>query len=92
MQTIKNLVSNEVYLLHDFYRNGNGNYVVVAKEEGNSRGVFKLSATELVTSRRDLLSKFALEDKINIIGLATTENPPIISIKRAMHIPTHLDR
>lgn len=46
----------EVYLLHDFYRNKNGNYIVVAKEEGNSRGVFKLPATELVTTRRDLLS------------------------------------
>lgn len=84
MQNIKN-TSDEVYLLHDFYRNLNGKYVVVAKEEGNSRGVFKLSATDLVTSRRDLLSKFTLEDKINIIGLATTENPPIVSIKRANH-------
>lgn len=85
MQTKKNEIADEVYLLHDFYRNGNGNYVVVAKEEGNSRGMFKISATELVTSRRDLLSKFLLDDKINIIGLATTESPPIISIKRANH-------
>lgn len=85
MQTIKNVISDEVYLFHDFYRNKKGNYIVVAKEEGNSRGVFQLSATELVTSRRDLLSKFALEDKINIIGLAATENPPVISIKRANH-------
>jgi hypothetical protein len=84
MQTIKK-ESEDIYLLHDFYRNANGKYVVVAKEEGNSRGLFKLPATELVTSRRDLLSRFALEDKINIIGLATTETPPIISIKRANH-------
>lgn len=85
MQTIKNVIANEIYFLHDFYRNGNGNYIIVAKEEGNSRGIFKLPATELVTSRRDLLSKFTLEDKINIIGLATTEKPPVISIKRANH-------
>ena len=83
MQQESRLAANPLYKCHDFYRNGNGNYVVVAKEEGNSRGLFKISATELVTSRKDLLSKFALEDKINIIGLATTEKPPIITIKRA---------
>jgi queuosine precursor transporter len=31
----------------------------------------------------DLLSKFSLDDKINIIGLATTECPPNVSVKRA---------
>lgn len=71
-----------VYVLHDFYRNVNGNYVVVAKEEGNSRGIFKLPATELVSARKDLLSKFSLDDKINIIGLATTESPPTIYVNR----------
>ncbi|WP_131795557.1 queuosine precursor transporter [Fluoribacter gormanii] len=85
MQETNKLVNHQIYKFHDFYRNGNGNYIVVAKEEGNSRGVFKLPATELVTSRKDLLSKFLLEDKINIIGLAATEKPPIISIKRANH-------
>ena len=49
------------YRFHDFYRKKNGHYIVVAKEEGNPRGVFKIEATELVTSRKDLLSKFSLE-------------------------------
>ncbi len=38
MQTIKK-ESEDIYLLHDFYRNANGKYVVVAKEEG--KVVFK---------------------------------------------------
>jgi hypothetical protein len=54
MEKESKLVTDSLYKFHDFYRSKNGNYVVVAKEEGNSRGVFKLSATELVTSRRDL--------------------------------------
>jgi hypothetical protein len=48
-------ISTEViYKLHEFYRNKSGNYVVVAKEEGNSRGIFKLPATKLVSTRKDL--------------------------------------
>ena len=88
MQTKENGVTDEnisaeaIYEFHDFYRNKDGNYVVVAKEEGNSRGIFKLTATKLVSSRKDLLSKFSLEDKINIIGLATTECPPNVFVKR----------
>lgn len=83
MQVENNLVSNPPYKFHDFYRKGNGNYIVVAKEEGNPKGIFKIAAIDLVTSKKDLLSKFSLEDKINIIGLATTENPPNVSIKKA---------
>ena len=71
------------YRFHDFYRKTNGAYIVVAKEEGNPRGIFKISATDLVGTRRDLLSKFNLDDKINIIGLATTESPPALEIKRS---------
>lgn len=85
MQT-KHVVDTEpLYRFHDFYRKKNGHYVVVAKEEGNPRGVFKIDATVLVTSKKDLLSKFSLEDKINIIGLATTERPPTIVVQTTEH-------
>ncbi|MCW8400550.1 hypothetical protein OQJ26_17360 [Legionella sp. PATHC038] len=80
MQEESNLVTDPLYKVHDFYRKRNGNYIVVAKEEGNPRGVFKISATDLVTLKKDLLSKFSLEDKINIIGLATTEKPPTVVV------------
>ena len=80
--TDEHISAEVIYELHDFYRNKSGNYVVVAKEEGNSRGIFKLPATKLVSTRKDLLSKFSLDDKINIIGLAATECPPNVSVKR----------
>lgn len=69
--------------LHDFYRKSNGSYIVVVKEESNPRSVFKISATELVGSRRDLLLKFGLDDTINIIGLANTETPPYVTIRKS---------
>lgn len=75
-----------LYKLQDFYRKANGSYMVVAKEEGNPRGVFKIPATELVSVRKDLLSKFNLDDKINIIGLATIEQPPAVVIKKSNHL------
>src|SRR5215208_1691165 len=59
--------------------------MVVAKVVGSSRGIFKLSAIKLVTNRKDLLKKFNVDDKISIIGLATTERPPIIIQKKAKH-------
>ena len=71
------------YTFHEFYRRKDGSYMVVAKEMGNPKGVFKLLATDLLGKRRDLLSKFNLDDQINIIGLATTDSPPILSIKRS---------
>jgi hypothetical protein len=52
MRDESNLVIDPVYTLHDFYRNRNGNYIVVAKEESNPRGVFKVAATDLVTSKK----------------------------------------
>lgn len=80
-----NIDTDYIYKLQDFYRKKNGKYVVVAKEEGNPRGIFKIDATLLVTARKDLLSKFNLEDKINIIGLATTEKPPTVAIHKTEH-------
>ena len=85
MRDESNLVTDPLYKFHDFYRKRNGNYIVVAKEEGNPRGVFKIAATDLVTLKKDLLSKFSLEDKINIIGLATTEKPPTVIIQTTEH-------
>ena len=57
------------YILHDFYRKKNGSYMIVGKMPGSERSVFKLPATTMVSTRRDLLSQFNLDDKINIIGL-----------------------
>lgn len=85
MRDESNLLTDPLYKFHDFYRKRNGNYIVVAKEEGNPRGVFKIAATDLVTLKKDLLSKFSLEDKINIIGLATTEKPPTVIIQTTEH-------
>lgn len=85
MQEESNLATDPLYKFHDFYRKKNGNYIVVAKEEGNPRGVFKVPATDLVTVKKNLLSKFSLEDKINIIGLATTEKPPTVVIQTTEH-------
>lgn len=59
--------------------------MVVAKEEGNPKSVFKIPVKDLVTSKKELLSKFSLEDKISIIGLATTEKPPSVIIKKTEH-------
>lgn len=85
MQTESTTVTAPTYKFHDFYRKKNGKYIVVAKEEGNPRGVFQIAATELVSSRKNLLLKFSLEDKINIIGLATTEKPPTVIIQTTEH-------
>ena len=85
MQKESNLVTKPSYKFHDFYRKRNGSYIVVAKEDGNPRGVFKIAATDLVTLKRDLLSKFSLEDKINIIGLASTEKPPNVVVQTTEH-------
>jgi queuosine precursor transporter len=73
------------YKYHDFYRKKDGRYMIVAKDEGNPKGMFNVPATDYVTTRRDLLSKFNLEDQINIIGLATTEKPPTIVVKKTRH-------
>ena len=59
--TDEHISAEVIYELHDFYRNKSGNYVVVAKEEGNSRGIFKLPATKLVSTRKDLLRRFNSE-------------------------------
>jgi uncharacterized integral membrane protein (TIGR00697 family) len=85
MQEERNLATDALYTFHNFYRKKNGNYIVVAKEDGNPRGVFKIAATDLVTVKKDLLSKFSLEDKIHIIGLATTEKPPTVVIQTTEH-------
>ena len=79
---IDQAIAKAPYKFHDVYRKKNGSYVVVAKENGNPRGLFKINATDLVTSKKKLLSKFDLEDKISIIGLASTEKPPTIIIQR----------
>lgn len=78
----KNDSKSSYYKVHDFYRKKNGSYIVVGKEEGNPKGIFQLPATELATTRKDLLSKFNLDDKISIIGLATIEKPPTIVVQR----------
>ena len=81
---IENATKNEpIYMFHDFYRKKNGIYMVVAKIIGSARGVFTMPVSTIVTSRKDLLSKFSLEDKINIIGLATTETPPKITLNKS---------
>lgn len=85
MQIENTLDTKPLYKFHDFYRKKNGHYVVVAKEEGNPKGVFKVDATVLVTSKKKLLSKFSLDDKINIIGLATTEKPPTVVVQTTEH-------
>lgn len=85
MEKQNNLATNSLYKLHDFYRNKSGQYIVVAKEEGNPKSIFKISAIDLVTLKKSLLSNFSLEDKINIIGLATTEKPPTVVIQTAVH-------
>ena len=59
--------------------------MVVAKEEGNPKKLFKMPAKTLVSSRRDVLSNFSLDDKINIIGLATTEKAPSVTIQKTEH-------
>ena len=68
-----------IYFLHDFYRK-NDQYIIVAKDINNPRGVFKLEANKLVTTKKELLKKFSFDDITNIIGLATTEKPPIVSV------------
>lgn len=73
------------YTFHDFYRKKDGSFMIVAKDVGNPRGIFKVPATSYVTKRKDLLLKFNLDDKISIIGLATTEKPPTIVIQKAIH-------
>ena len=43
MKEERDLTTVPLYKFHDFYRSRKGSYVIVAKEDGNSRGFFKLS-------------------------------------------------
>lgn len=74
--------ASPLYKFHDFYRKKNGSFMIVGKEEGNPKGIFKIPATVLVNKRKDLLSMFGLEDKINIIGLATIESAPTVTVNQ----------
>lgn len=46
------------YKYHYFYRKKDGRYMIVAKDEGNPKGLFNVPAIDYVTTRRYLLSKF----------------------------------
>ena len=69
-----------IYYIHEFYRKKDGDYMIVAKENNNPRSAFKMEAKKLVTTRKDLLHDFNVDDITNIIGLASTEQPPIITV------------
>lgn len=73
---------NFLYLLHETYRNEDGSYMIVAKIIGSTRGVFKISATELVSKRRDILVGFSPSDIVNIVGLATTDKATTVIEKK----------
>lgn len=74
--------NKNVYQVSEFYRNNHGKQIVVAKIIDSPRGFFKLPATELALTRRDLLSGFSIDDVINIVGLAATEKEAKIFYKK----------
>ena len=70
--------SSKLYRLEEVYRNSEGKQTVIAKIIGTPRGVFKQSASKLVTERRELLSGFGIDDIVNIVGLAASEKEPLV--------------
>ena len=60
-------------------------YDIIGRFQGgpNAGHTLYVNGTKMVLHQ--IPSGIFHQDKINIIGLATTENPPIISIKRANH-------
>lgn len=73
LDTRKNL-----YCINEIYKNSQGKQIVVCKILDTPRGVFTMEAAELVLRRKDLLSGFAIEDIVSIIGLAVSEKEPLL--------------
>lgn len=73
---------NTLYRLVSSYRDSNGEYIIVAKLLAGIGKVFKISASELVTRRRDLLESFPVDDIISIVGIASSHKTPNIVEKK----------
>lgn len=63
-----------IYSLKESHIDSNGKNILTIKVSDAPRGFFNISASELIKNRKDLLKNFDVNDIINIMGLATTEN------------------
>lgn len=63
-----------LYSLKESHIDSNGKNILTIKIADAPRGIFNISASDLIKNRRDLLKDFSVNDIINIVGLATTEN------------------
>lgn len=69
---------NRLYKIEETYRNAEGKQIVVGKIIGTPRGHFNIPASRLVTTRKDLLAGFDLNDVLSIVGLASSEKDPYV--------------
>ena len=72
-----------IYVLQDTYKEKNGDQIIIAKIIDSPRGVFKMSAIELVGKRKDILSGFCTEDIVTIVNLATIDKEPSLILKQS---------
>lgn len=69
---------NQLYRIEETYRSSDDKQIVVGKVIGTPRGHFNIPVSKLVTSRKDLLAGFDLNDVVSIVGLATSEKTPLV--------------
>lgn len=70
------------YKVIESYRSSEGKQMLVVKVCDTARGVFKISAHELVFHRKDILSCFGIKDLTIIIGLLSSDKETEVIYKR----------
>lgn len=76
--------TSRLYKIIELYKNNDEQQMVVVKIIDDPHGVFTMPVHKLVSTRKDLLSGFSINDIVNIIGLATNEKmPQIMEIRQS---------
>jgi uncharacterized integral membrane protein (TIGR00697 family) len=71
------------YNIIESYRNSENTHMLVVKVCNSTRGVFTISALELVLHRKDILSCFGIKDLTIIIGLLSSDKETEVVYKRS---------
>lgn len=74
-----------LYQIVSSHREPNGDYTIVAKLSNTIGKVFKISATELVNRRREVLKGFSMDDIISIIGIASNQQDSVLIHKKKIY-------